>query len=250
MDGGAGAGAVGQVARQVGDAAARRVPSRRGELHRVLDERGVHIPASAFTLNRPKLLGRGHSSNLLGDAGDPVDDDKFFLLAGVADQHLHHKPVHLRLGQRVSPLGFDRILSGHDQKRLRHPVGLAGDGDLVLLHHLEQRALHLCRRSVDLIGQQKVGEDGTQRRAEFAGLLVVDAGSHQIRRDEIRRELNSTELSADGSGEGLDREGLGQARNSLHEQVPLRQDGHQHAFEEMILADDDLLHFVEDALHQ
>ena len=129
-------------------------------------------------------------------------------------------------------------------------MGLAGDGDLVLLHHLEQRALHLRRRPVDLIGQEKIGEDGAQRRAEVAGLLVVDAGSHQVRRDEIRRELNSPELSANGSGEGLDREGLGKARNAFHEQVPLRQDGHQHALEEMILADDDLLHFVEDALHQ
>src|SRR6266508_2244769 len=84
----------------------------------------------------------------------------------------------------------------------------------------------------------------------FAGLLVVDARSHQIRRDEIWRELNSFERAADGSGERLDSKGFCEPRYALDEQVSLRQDGHQHALQKMILADDDLLHLVKDALHE
>ena len=84
------------------------------------------------------------------------DDDELLLLARIADQHLHHEAVDLRLGQRVGALGLDRVLRRHDEERLRHAVRLAGDRHLVLLHHLEQRALHLGRRAVDLVGEQQV----------------------------------------------------------------------------------------------
>ena len=86
-------------------------------------------------------------------------------------------------------------------------------------------ALHLRRSPVDLIGKKEIGEDGTQRGGKVTGLLVVDARSHQIRRDEIRRELNSPERPANGSGECLDGKGLGEPRDALDEQVSLRQDG-------------------------
>jgi hypothetical protein len=72
----------------------------------------------------------------------------------------------------------------------------------------------------------------------------------KIRRNQIRGELDSPEASPNGSGERLDRQSLGQPRNALDEQVSLGQNGDQDAFQEMILADDDLFHFVEDALHQ
>ena len=51
-------------------------------------------------------------------------------------------------------------------------------------------------------------------------------------------------------GERLHRQRLGEARHAFDQQVPLREDRHQHALEEVVLADDDLLHLVEDALHQ
>src|SRR5678816_733301 len=92
--------------------------------------------------------------------------------------------------------------------------------------------------------------DGAQRGDKVARLLIVDARSHQIRRDEIRRELNSPKRPANGSGKGLDGKGLGEPGDALDEQVSLRQDGYQHTLQEMILADNDLLHLVEDALHE
>ena len=196
------------------------------------------------------MLGRGHWDDIVRNAGDPVDDDELLFLGWIPDEHLHHEPVYLRLGQRVGSLRLDGILRSHYQKRLGNPVALAGDRDLAFLHHLEQRALHFRRRPVDLIGKKKIGEDGAQRGDKVAGLLIVDARSHQIRRHEIRRELNSPERPANGSGEGLDGKGLGEPWDALDEQVSLRQDGHQHTLQEMILADDDLLYLVEDALHE
>ena len=70
---------------------------------------------------------------------------------------------------------------------------LAGDRDLALLHDLEQRALHLGRRAVDLVGEEQVAEDRAERGVELAGLLVVDARADEVGGHEVRRELNATE---------------------------------------------------------
>src|SRR5262249_12198319 len=172
------------------------------------------------------------------------------LFGRIPDQYFHHKPIYLRLGQRVGALRLNGILGGHYQERLGNTVALAGDCDLSFLHHLEQRALHLRRSPVNLIGKEEIGEDGTQRRGKVTVFLVIDARSHQVRRHEVRRELNSPERSANSSGERLNGEGLGEPRDAFDEQMTLGQDGYQHTFQEMILANDDLFHLVEAALHE
>ena len=190
--------------------------ARRGdEPHRVLDQRRIDVAGAALALQRGELLGRGDGGDFLRDAGHPLDDDELFFLARIADQHLHHEPVDLRFGQRVGAFGLDRVLRRHHQERRGHAVRLAGDRDLVLLHHLEQRALHLRRRAVDLVGEQQVGEHRPERRVELAGLLVVDARADEVRRHEIGRELDALERAADGARERLDRQRLGEARARL-----------------------------------
>ena len=82
--------------------------------------------------------------------------------AGIANEHLEHEAVDLGLGQRVGTLSLDGVLGSHDQERTGHLVGLASDGYLPFLHHLQQGALHLGRGAIDLIGQQQVGENRPQ----------------------------------------------------------------------------------------
>jgi len=76
-------------------------------------------------------------------------------------------------------------------------MGLATGGDLVFLHGLQERGLGLGRRPVDLIGQDHVGEDraldeteGTPTRVR---IVVQDLRSGDIRRHQIRRELDTIE---------------------------------------------------------
>jgi hypothetical protein len=94
---------------------------------------------------------------------------------------------------------------------------LAGDRDLVFLHHFEQRALHLGRRAVDFVGEQQVGEHGAERRVELAGLLVVDARADEVGGHQVGRELDALEAAADRSRERLDRQRLGEAGNAFDE---------------------------------
>ena len=180
----------------------------------------------------------------------PLDDHELLGRAGVADEDLHHEPVDLRLGQRIGALGLDRVLGGHDQERPGHAVGLPADGHLLLLHHLQQRALHLGRRPVDLVGQQQVGEHRPERDLELAAALVVDPGADEVGRHQVGGELDPVELPADRPGERLHGQRLGQAGHALDEDVPAGQQRDQQPLEQHVLADDGLLDLVQHLLHR
>ena len=87
-----------------------------------------------------------------------VDDDHLLVRRRVVEDDLHHEAVALGVGQLVDALALDRVLGGDDEERVGHGVGDAADRHLVLLHHLEQRRLHLGRGPVDLVGEQEVDE--------------------------------------------------------------------------------------------
>ena len=74
----------------------------------------------------------------------------------ILDDQLEQKPIELGLGQVVSPLRFDGVLRGHDQKRRLDRIAHAVDRHPVLLHDLQQRRMGLGRRAIDLIGQQAI----------------------------------------------------------------------------------------------
>ena len=92
------------------------------------------------------------------DGGHP-HDVQLLLLARVVDHDVEHEAVELGLGQRIGPLLLDRVLRGQDEEGVGQAVPLAADGDLALLHRLEEGRLGLGRGAVDLVGQDDVGED-------------------------------------------------------------------------------------------
>ena len=91
----------------------------------------------------PRQRGPGHS----------VEHHALFVRLGIIDDDFEHKAVHLRFGQRVSPLLLDRVLGGQYGEQRVHLVGGIADGDLALLHRFEQGALNFGRGAVDLVGQ-------------------------------------------------------------------------------------------------
>ncbi len=80
--------------------------------------------------------------------------------------------------------------------------------------------------------------------------MIIDACADQIGRDEVGRELDALELAANRFRQGLDRHRLGQTRHALDENVTPRQQRHDQSLQQVILADDDLFHFVQYALHR
>jgi hypothetical protein len=129
-------------------------------------------------------------------------------------------------------------------------VGSIADRHLPLLHGLEERALHLGRRAVDLVGQHEVGEDRTELRGELALELVVDDGPDQVGRQEVGGELDAGELRVDRVAQRADRERLGEAGDALEQDVPARQQPDQDALDHVLLADDDLADLVQQAVDE
>ena len=168
-----------------------------------------------------------------------LDDGELLVVLRVADQHLQHEAVDLRLRQRVRPLGLDRVLRRHHEERLGNAVRVVADRDLSLLHHLEERRLHLRGRAVDLVGEQEVAEDRPELGVERALLLAVDPRADEVRGHEVGRELDARERPAEHAGRRLDRQRLREPGNALDEEVTLREEAHEHPLEHRVLPGDD-----------
>ena len=166
----------------------------------------------------------------------------------IVDEHLEHEAVDLRLGQRVRALGLDRVLRRHHEERRRHGVRLLADRHLALLHHLEQRRLHLGRRAVDLVGEQEVAEDRAELGVERSLPRAVHARADEVGRDEVRRELDALERAAEHVGDGLDRQRLREAGDALDQEVPAREQADEHALEHLVLPGDHALDLEDRAL--
>ena len=79
---------------------------------------------------------------------------------------------------------------------------------------------------------------------------MVDPRSGQVGWHQVGRELDALELPADGRGERLDGQGLGQPGDALHEQVPAGKQGDRHPLEQDVLADDGALDLEEHRLQR
>ena len=114
----------------------------------------------------------------------------------------------------------------------------AADRHVALGHDLEQRRLHLGGRPVDLVGQDEVGEDRTQLDVEALGGRPVDARADDVGGQQVGRELDAGERAADGLGQRLDGERLGQTGHAFEEAVAVGEQAREHALQRTVLADD------------
>ena len=171
------------------------------------------------------------------------------LLAGlvrVADVDAEEKAVELRLGQRVGALVLDRVLRRRDEERRRQRTGLAVDGDLALLHRLEERRLGLRRRAVDLVGEQHVRKDrpGAERK-------LARAQRHRardVRGQHVGGELDAPELEPERLRERVHRQRLGDARRPLEQHVPAAGGGDERQVDCLLLPHDHAPHLGAHAL--
>ena len=115
----------------------------------------------------------------------------------VADEHLEHEAVLLRLRQRVGALLLDRVLRGEHEERIDERVPHAAHAHLPLLHRLEERGLRLRRRAVDLVGEDDVGEQRPLEEPQLprarGPVLLEHVGADDVGRHQVGRELDAAE---------------------------------------------------------
>src|SRR5215217_283972 len=82
----------------------------------------------------------------------------------------------------------------------------------------------------------------------MAVLLVQHLGAGNVRRHQVRRELDALEREIENLRHGLDQQRLRQARYAGDQAVPAGEEGHQDLVDDRVLADDDLPDLRQDAL--
>ena len=114
---------------------------------------------------------------------------------------------------------LDRVLGRQHPESIRQRDGFVSDGDLPLLHGLEQGALNLGRCSIDLVGEEDAGHDRAGTNVEGTGRGPVNLGASEVRRKEIGSELDSPEREVQSLGQGTNGAGLGQPGNAFDQNV-------------------------------
>ena len=101
-------------------------------------------------------------------------------------------------------------------------MGDAADRHLPFLHCLEQCALHLRRRAVDLVGKHQVGKDRSVMRCEASIGRRIDHRADEERRDrEQRRDRDRRAEQRDGHSlrQRLNQKRFGQTWHAFQQHV-------------------------------
>ena len=202
-------------------------PGHRARLTREVHGVSLQLVAHAYVLDalpEPEHVVHRHARRDVVERvalGLGREDGHLLLGGDVPEGKQHREPVHLRLGQGVRAAELDRILGGDDEEEVRELERAPFDRHLALGHGLEERRLGPRRGAVDLVRQQDVREDRALVEMEGVVALVEHRHAQDIRRQEIRRELDALEGGADRPRERLGERRLPDAREVLDDQVAL-----------------------------
>ena len=145
----------------------------------------------------------------------------------------------MRLGQREGPFQLDRVLGRQHQKRAGQRPRDAVNRHLAFLHRFQQGGLCARAGAVDLVCQDDLGGQRAGPELELAGLLVEYADARDIRRQQVRRELNALEHALQRAGQRLGQRRLADAGHILQQHVPLAQEGDQQQIDDLLFPHDD-----------
>src|SRR5256712_832490 len=227
----------------------RMGPRRSDDVDHVPFDRGFHVDVLDRGLQAANLLGRRHRLDrgvVPATFPAPLDDLDLLLPRRIADVNLQEKPVHLSFRERIRAFMLNRILRRDHEERPVQVERLALQGSLAFLHRLEERALGLRRRPVDLVREEDVREDRASSKDEVAALAVEHVRPSDVRRQQVRRELNATEPEAQARDEGFRDERLRQPGDVLDQEMTVAEDRPKDSFQDRSLADDHRLDRIEE----
>ena len=158
----------------------------------------------------------------------------------VVELDLEEEAVELTFGEGEDAFVLVRVLRRDHEERIGKLVRLAVDRHLALAHRLEQGGLGARRRTVDLVGEEDVREDGARHEEVLAG--ADDVLPVELRRRRVRRELDALERRAEHVCDGTGKKGLRASGRALEEDVTVRDCGDEKQLDGTVLADDDLRH--------
>ena len=169
------------------------------------------------------------------------------LAIGVAEMHPHQEAVELRFRKRKRANLVGRILCRDHEKWLRQVASLAFRGDLVFFHGLEERALGLRGRSIDLVSQDHLVEDRPGMELESAILAVEYRDADDVGRQQIAGELDALKSESERCRKRMRQHRLADARHVLDQQMAPCQEARDGEPDLPLLAQDDIADLGNDA---
>ena len=97
--------------------------------------------------------------------------------------------------------------------------------------------MSLGRCSVDLVGEQRVGEDRAFTELEGSGARPVDTGADDVRRKQVRGELDTREARVERGSQCACHQGLRRARHTFKKDMTAAQDRDVEPVDDLELAD-------------
>ena len=119
---------------------------------------------------------------------------------------------------------------------------LARGRDGVLLHGLEQRGLRLWRGAVDLVGEDDVREHRPLHVLEHSApgrvIFLEQLGARDVRRHEVRRELDAVEREIERLRQRLNQQRLRDSRTRHQQDVAAGENRCDQIVDDIDLTDD------------
>ena len=196
-----------------------------------------------------EFVGIYHGSKVIERAAglEARQDLVLIVFIGVAELEAHKETVELGFGKWEGAFELDGVLCGNDKERAWERSGDALDGDLALLHSFEECRLGAGRGSVDLVGEDDLGDERTFTEDELADLLVVEVDAGDVGGHEVRRELDTAEGAAEATSDSFCESGLANAGDIFKKNVAFAEERDHRESDDFGLADDDALHAVLEA---
>src|SRR5262249_23108478 len=154
--------------------------------------------------------------------------------------------------KRVGTLHLNRVLGGQHEERFWERIGRALHCYAAFLHRLKQRRLSLGRGAINLVGENDVGEQGSSNELKLpvscCPVFFDYIGSGDIRRHQVRRELNSLEGQIENICNRPDQQRLGQSRHTGYQGVAPDKQGDQCLIDYLVLSDYDFAHLAQNQI--
>ena len=228
-------------------------PGGPNDVDRITQDRVRDGDLSYEPLERDEIRARDCVLELrLQDSSCRAHHVQLLVFGKMVHDDLEHEAVELRLWQRVGAFELDGILSREHIEGLFEHVRRSLNGNAVLLHRLQERRLGLGGCAVDLIREQNVREDGSrgEHHAAPARLRVFldNVGARDVRRHQVRSELDSRELEIEDLSDGVDQQRLGQPGNTEQQAIATDEERKKHLLDDLFLPDNELPYLGYDLL--
>lgn len=162
----------------------------------------------------------------------------FYSHARISELIRQEKPIQHGIRQRIRPYSVIWVHRCDHEKWIIQRERSIRYGHLLFLHAFQQGGLYFRWSAVDFVSQYERTENRSFPEDEFLFFGIVNFGSENVRRKQIRSKLDTFERNSERLGREVRGLGLGHPGRSDEEKMPAGEKSEQVYFQELLLSVD------------